>query len=70
LALPDIIFSVLLLVVQTGWFVASLKWHRDVSAWRLERRLRRYGIDAKVAEELAGQYREMGNPLKYLRSRF
>jgi len=59
-----------LLVVETGWFVGSLKWHRDTSAWRLERRLRRYGIDAEVAEELAEQYRDMGNPLKYLRSRF
>lgn len=70
LAVPDIVFSVLLLIAQAGWFLVSLRVQRDLAAWRLERRLRGHGIDRENAEMLASQYREMGNPLKYLRSRF
>jgi len=70
LAVPDIVLTVILLILQIGWFLVSLRWRRDLSAWRLERRLRRHGIDRNVAERLAEQYRDMGNPLKYLRSRF
>ena len=69
IAVPDIVFSILLLVAGAGRFVVSLWWRRNLAAWRLERRLRSYGIDAEIAEELAEQYRDMGKPLKYLRSR-
>ncbi|MBN1858054.1 hypothetical protein JW848_02475 [Candidatus Bipolaricaulota bacterium] len=70
LAVPDIIFSILLLIAGAGRFVVSLWWRRNLAAWRLERRLRGHGIDPGVAEKLAEQYRDMGRPLKYLRSRF